>query len=119
MVCLTCSSRMALRKFTGPAKLCLDMVSGRHQYGRVSPRCYPPTVNHRRNTMFARMIELTAKAGRGKELTKTMAERSLQVLRQQQGFVDAFTLVATTDQDRIVGISIWNSKADADRFAQG
>ncbi len=69
--------------------------------------------------MFARMIELTAKAGRGKELTKTMAERSLQVLRQQQGFVDAFTLVATTDQDRIVGISIWNSKADADRFAQG
>jgi quinol monooxygenase YgiN len=69
--------------------------------------------------MYARMIQLTAKQGRGKELTKTMSERSLQVLKQQQGFVDAISLVPETDQDQFVGISIWNSKADADKFAQG
>ena len=69
--------------------------------------------------MFARMIQLAAKQGRGKELTRVMTERSLAVLKQQQGFVEAIALTPETEQDQIVGISIWNSKADADRFTQG
>jgi heme-degrading monooxygenase HmoA len=69
--------------------------------------------------MFAGMIQLAAKNGRGKELSRLMTERSLTVLRQQPGFVEAIALTPETDQDQIVGISIWNSKADADRFTQG
>jgi len=68
--------------------------------------------------MFANMIQLAAKQGRGKELTKLMTDRSLNVLKQQPGFVEAIALTPETDQDQVVGISIWNSKADADRFTQ-
>ena len=69
--------------------------------------------------MVARMIQLAAKEGRGKELTKVLTERSLAVLKQQPGFVEAIALTPESDQDHVVGISIWNSKADVDRFAQG
>jgi heme-degrading monooxygenase HmoA len=69
--------------------------------------------------MFANMIQLAAKQGRGKELTKLMTERSLTVLKQQPGFVEAIALTPETEPDQVVGISVWNSKADADRFTQG
>ena len=69
--------------------------------------------------MFARMIQLTAKPGRGKDLHKTMLERSLSVLKEQPGFVDGIALVPETEQDQFVGISIWKSKSDADKFMQG
>jgi heme-degrading monooxygenase HmoA len=69
--------------------------------------------------MFASMIQLAAKQGRGKELTKVMTEKTLAVLKQQPGFVEAIALTPETEQDQVVGISIWNSKADADRFTQG
>lgn len=69
--------------------------------------------------MFARMIQLAAKQGRGKELQKTMNERTLQALQEQPGFVEGISLVPETEEDQFVGISIWKSKSDADRFAQG
>ena len=69
--------------------------------------------------MFAGMIQLAAKQGRARELTKLLTERSLTVLKQQPGFVQAIALTPETEQDQIVGISIWNSKADADRFTHG
>jgi heme-degrading monooxygenase HmoA len=69
--------------------------------------------------MVARMIQLEAIQGRGKELTKVLTERTLAVLKQQPGFVEAIALTPETEQDHVVGISIWYSKADADRFAQG
>jgi len=69
--------------------------------------------------MFARMIQLVAKPGRGKELQKTLLERSVRVLKEQPGFVDEIALVPETDQDQFVGISIWKSKSDADKFTHG
>jgi heme-degrading monooxygenase HmoA len=69
--------------------------------------------------MFARMIQLAAKPGRGKELHKTMLERSLQALKEQPGFVEGIALVPETEQEEFVGISIWKSKLDADKFMQG
>jgi quinol monooxygenase YgiN len=81
----------------------------------------PPTVDHqeKEDTMFARMIQLTAKSGRGEELNQTMGDRALSILRQQPGLVDAIALVSENDPDQFVGLSIWKSKADADKFQQG
>jgi quinol monooxygenase YgiN len=81
----------------------------------------PATVDHqeKEDTMFARMIQLTAKPGRGEELNQTMGDRALSILRQQPGLVDAIALVSENDPDQFVGLSIWKSKADADKFQQG
>ena len=35
------------------------------------------------DTMYARMIQLTAKSGQGKDLSKVMRERALPILKQQ------------------------------------
>ena len=69
--------------------------------------------------MHAQMIQLTAKPGRGKELNKIMLERSLPILKQQPGFVDGIALNPDTGPEQFVGISIWKTAADAEKFAQG
>ena len=69
--------------------------------------------------MYARMIQLTAKSGQGKDLTKMMKERTLPILRQQAGFVDALALNSDTEPNQFVGITIWNSKEDADKYLSG
>jgi len=66
--------------------------------------------------MFARMIQLTAKAGQNKDLTRAMVERSLPALRQQPGFVDALGLNSDSDPNQFVGITIWKSKEDAEKY---
>jgi hypothetical protein len=50
--------------------------------------------------MFATMIQLAAKPGRGRELIKVMTERSLTVLKQQPGFVEAIGLTPETDSSK-------------------
>jgi quinol monooxygenase YgiN len=69
--------------------------------------------------MYARIIQLTAKPGKGKELVDTIVQRPLSVLEEQPGFVEAIALIPETEPDQFIGLSIWKSKADADRFAQG
>jgi quinol monooxygenase YgiN len=69
--------------------------------------------------MHARLIQVTTKPGQLKEFAKTMVERSLPILKQQPGFVDAFALVSDTERDQFVGISIWKSKEDAERYSNG
>ena len=69
--------------------------------------------------MYARMIQLTAKSGQGKELAKVMQERALPILRQQPGFVDALALNSDTEPNQFVGITIWKSKEDADKYLGG
>lgn len=69
--------------------------------------------------MYARMIQLTAKSGQAKDLSKVMQERALPILKQQPGFVDALALNSDTEPNQFVGISIWNSKEDADKYLGG
>jgi hypothetical protein len=80
---------------------------------------FHPIENDKENTMHARMIHLIAKPGRGKELNKIMLERSLPIHKQQPGFVDGIALNSDTEPEQFVGISIWKTAADADKFAQG
>jgi len=69
--------------------------------------------------MHARMIQVTSKPGQIKECIKALVDRGLPVLKQQQGFVDALALTSETEHDQFVGITIWKSKEDADRYVNG
>jgi heme-degrading monooxygenase HmoA len=66
--------------------------------------------------MFTRVVELTSKPGKSKELAQTTNEKVVPILKKQRGFVDEMLLVSDTEPDRILGISFWNSKADADEY---
>jgi heme-degrading monooxygenase HmoA len=66
--------------------------------------------------MFTRVVELTSKSGKSKQLCDTIDEKVLPILRKQRGFVDEMVLVSADEPDQVLGISIWNSRADAEKY---
>jgi heme-degrading monooxygenase HmoA len=72
--------------------------------------------NERSKTMFTRVVEFTAKQGKAREVSSVLSDKVLPILRNQPGFVDAIVLVPTTGQDRLLGLSFWQSADDAERY---
>ena len=66
--------------------------------------------------MFTRVVEIRTKQGKTREFSATLNEKVLPILRKQPGFVDEITLVSTTEPDRVLALSFWESEADAERY---
>ena len=69
--------------------------------------------------MYTRMIQLTTKPGHLKDCIKAMVEQGLPLLKQQPGFVDAVALTSDTERDQFVGVTIWKSREDAEKYVNG
>lgn len=68
--------------------------------------------------MFTRVVEVTTKNGKAKDVCKTIQEKALPILKNQSGFVDEITLVSTADPNRVLALSFWKSPEDAHRYHQ-
>lgn len=66
--------------------------------------------------MFARIVEITAKTGKGKELVRTVNDQVLTILRDQPGFVDEVTLLSHEEPDRLLALSFWKTRGDAEVY---
>jgi heme-degrading monooxygenase HmoA len=66
--------------------------------------------------MFTRVVELTSKSGKSKELAKAINEKALPILKQQRGFVDEIVLVSDLEDDRVLALSFWEMREDAERY---
>jgi len=66
--------------------------------------------------MFTRMVELTTKAGKNKQLTEAINDKVLPILRKQRGFVDEAVLVSDQEDNRVVALSFWNTREDAEQY---
>ena len=66
--------------------------------------------------MFARLIEINAKSGKASDLARTINEKVLPILKKQTGFVDETILTSDTEPNRIIGLGLWNSSEDAERY---
>jgi heme-degrading monooxygenase HmoA len=66
--------------------------------------------------MFTRTVEVTAKSGKARELAKTINDKVLPILKKQAGFVDETVLVSDAEPERMLALSFWNSKEDAERY---
>jgi heme-degrading monooxygenase HmoA len=66
--------------------------------------------------MFTRTVEVTAKSGKARELATVINDKVLPILKKQTGFVDETLLVSDTEPDRVLAISFWNKKEDAERY---
>jgi len=66
--------------------------------------------------MFTRVVEINAKNGKSNELANTIHEKVLPILKKQTGFVDETVLTSDTEPHRMIGLSFWNTKEDADRY---
>ena len=69
--------------------------------------------------MHGRLIQLTTKPGHLKDCIKSLVEQGIPILKQQPGFVDAVALTSDTERDQFVGLTIWKSKEDAEKYANG
>ena len=45
--------------------------------------------------MFTRVVQVTTKSGKAREVCNTIRDKALPILKNQNGFVDEFTLVST------------------------
>ena len=66
--------------------------------------------------MFTRIVELTTKPGKNKQVPDTINEKVLPILKKQKGFVDETVLVSDKDDNRVLGLSFWNTKEDAEQY---
>ena len=68
--------------------------------------------------MFTRVVELTTKSGTARELTTLINDKVLPILKKQAGFVDETLLVSDTEPNRVLAISFWNTREDAERYQE-
>jgi len=66
--------------------------------------------------MYTRVVELRSKSGKSKELAQTTNDKVVPILKKQRGFVDEMLLISDSEPDRILGISFWNTKEDAEQY---
>jgi quinol monooxygenase YgiN len=64
--------------------------------------------------MFARVVECQAKDGMGVQISTKVSNDVLPSLQKQPGFVDFFALSDKTNAERLVCISFWTSREDAE-----
>jgi len=68
--------------------------------------------------MFTRVVHIHTKTGKARELSTTLNEKVLPILKKQTGFVDEITLVSSTDPDKMLAPSFWESEQNAQRYQQ-
>lgn len=66
--------------------------------------------------MIARVLEFTVGPDRINDLNSKLDNEVLPILRSQSGFVDAFCLHSTEQTGRVVGISLWRTQEDVERY---
>ncbi len=66
--------------------------------------------------MFTRTVEVTPKSGKARELANTINDKVLPILKKQKGFVDETVLVSDKEDNRVLSLSFWNSKEDAEKY---
>lgn len=66
--------------------------------------------------MFTRVVEITSKSGKADELANMIHEKVVPILRKQAGFVDETVLTSETEPNRILALSFWNTREDAERY---
>lgn len=66
--------------------------------------------------MFTRVVEISTKPERSHELADTINEKVLPILRQQVGFLDETILTSDMQPNRVLALSFWKTKEDAERY---
>jgi len=66
--------------------------------------------------MFTRVVEIETMAGKGRDFVSAMNEKVLPILKKQSGFADEIMLVGSTDPDRILTLTFWQTEADAELY---
>src|SRR6266404_5861042 len=82
---------------------------------RASPLNFP-SIRKEITLMFTRFVECQVKPDQKDDFTDKLRNDVLPILQKQPGFVDLISLVSDNDPERIISVSFWNNKQDAERY---
>jgi heme-degrading monooxygenase HmoA len=68
--------------------------------------------------MYTRVVEITSKSGKARELCNVIDDKVLPILKRQAGFLDETIIVSDTDPNRVLAMSFWKTREDASRYAR-
>ena len=66
--------------------------------------------------MFARRLEFDVKLEKKEELVRKIREDVLPILKKQNGFFDLMMLFHELKQEKVMAISLWENKINAERY---
>lgn len=66
--------------------------------------------------MFTRIVEIRCKSGKTAELARVATQQAMPILRKQHGFQDEVVLVSNTDPNKVVAMSFWTKREDAEQY---
>ena len=66
--------------------------------------------------MFTRIVELTTKPGKDRQLADTIDGKVLPILKKQKGFVYEIVFVSDKEDNRVLAQGFWNTKEDAEQY---
>lgn len=66
--------------------------------------------------MFTRIVECTVKPEKKEEMLQRVRTEILPILQKQPGFVDEINLSSDHDPERVVAISFWKTREDAEHY---
>ena len=66
--------------------------------------------------MYTSVVDLATKQGTARELTQGINDKVRPILEKQTGFVDVTVIVSDTEPTRVLALSFWNTREDAQRY---
>ncbi len=66
--------------------------------------------------MFTRIVDFIGTRGKTRDLKEAIQTKILPILRGQPGFVDEIVLESDIEPDRVLALSFWRSREDAERY---
>lgn len=68
--------------------------------------------------MFARILEISPRTDKKRELINALNDQIVPMLKQQPGFVETLAFVPEAKTDRIISIGFWTEKRYAEQYAR-
>ena len=68
--------------------------------------------------MYTRVVELNSKSGKARDLCNAIDDKVLPILKRQTGFVDETVIASDTEPNRVLALSFWHTREDAQRYAR-
>jgi len=68
--------------------------------------------------MFARIVDFVSRPGKTRSLNKIIQSRLFPILSVQPGFLDEIVLESDVEPNRIVTLSFWKTREQAERYNQ-
>lgn len=66
--------------------------------------------------MFSRVVEIRCKAGKKDDVVTLIKDRLVPILKTLQGFQDEIVLASNADPKRVLAVSFWAGREDAEQY---